>query len=209
MGKGNYTFYETNNDLRIGGSLIPKDILLSYPVPNLLPTMGTGLTPEQNRIVSDINKYLEDARNISLEPSRYDKDRRNFYALSMALFALSNRLIDLGRETVYFRGYAGPEEEIKNKVIFKRLSDHQVIDSVARQDLMRLVDFRNRCSHHFHEVTKEDLIQVSESLPRYEMFTQAMRAELLRTSRITRRQMILAAGIILLISVIAFIFLFS
>ena len=167
--------------------------------------MGTGLTPEQNRIISDISQYLGDARSISLQPSRSDRDRRNYYALSMVLFALSNRLIDLGRETVYFRGYAGPDEEIKNKVIFKRLSDHNVIEPGIRQDLIRMVDFRNRCSHHFHEMTKEELIQVCNSLPQYEAFTQAMQAELLRTSMITRRQMILAAGIILLLVLIAVI----
>ncbi|MFH0966291.1 MAG: HepT-like ribonuclease domain-containing protein [Methanobacteriota archaeon] len=171
--------------------------------------MGTGLTPEQNRIISDIKQYLDDARSISLEPSRYDRDRRNYYALSMVLFALSNRLIDLGRETVYFRGYAGPEEEIKNKVIFKRLSDHQVIDPRARQDLMRLVDFRNRCSHHFHELTKEDLIQVSESLPRYEKFTHTMREELLRTTLLSKKQIVLVAGFIMVLVLIALILWFS
>lgn len=209
MGKGNYTFFEINPGLRSENQRTSKDILLSSPMPTVLPTMGTRLTPEQNRIVSDIRQYLEDARNISLDPSRHDRDRRNYYALSMVLFALSNRLIDLGRETVFFRGYAGPEEEIKNKVIFKRLCDHRVIDPATRQDLMRLVDFRNRCSHHFHEVTKEELLQISESLPGYEKFTQAMREELLRTCLITKQQVILAAGIILLISVIAFFLLFS
>jgi uncharacterized protein YutE (UPF0331/DUF86 family) len=171
--------------------------------------MGNRLTPEQNRIIADINQYLEDARSIPLQPSRYDKDRRNFYALSMVLFAFSNRLIDLGRETVYFRGYAGPEEEVKNKVIFKRLSDNNVIDPGIRQDLIRLVDFRNRCSHHFHEVTKEDLIEVIGSFPRYEMFVEKMREELTRTSLITRKQIIIVAGILLIIIVIVLFFVLS
>jgi uncharacterized protein YutE (UPF0331/DUF86 family) len=178
-------------------------------MPNLIPTMGADLTPEQNRIVSDISQYLKDARSISLEPSRYDRDRRNYYALSMVLFALSNRLIDLGRETVYFRGYAGPEEEIKNKVIFKRLSDYNVIDPASRQDLIRLVDFRNRCSHHFHEVTKEELIQIRESLPGYEAFTRTMEEELLRTGLISKRQMVYIAGFVLFLILIILLFLFS
>ncbi|HWQ67448.1 MAG TPA: HepT-like ribonuclease domain-containing protein [Methanospirillum sp.] len=171
--------------------------------------MGSGLTPEQNRIFSDIRQYLEDARSITLTPSRYDRDRRNFYALAMVLFALANRLIDLGGETVYSRGYAAPDEDLKNKVIFKRLSDHQVIDLATRQDLIHLVDFRNRCSHHFHEVSKEDLIMVMDALPRYESFVITMREELSRTSIISRRQAMIIAGIILLVCVILLVLFFS
>ncbi|MDD1728114.1 MAG: DUF86 domain-containing protein [Methanospirillum sp.] len=171
--------------------------------------MGHGLTPEQNKIISDINQYCEDAHSISQQPGRNDRDRRNFYALSMVLFALANRLIDLGRETVYFRGYAGPEEEIKNKVIFKRLSDYDIIDPATRQDLIRLVDFRNQCSHHFHEVTKEDLKEVLDSLPRYESYLLLMREELAKTTLITRKQMILIVGIVLFVCVIAILLIFS
>ncbi len=171
--------------------------------------MGSGLNPEQGKIISDINQYLEDARSISIQQTRQDRDRRNFYALSMVLFALANRLIDLGRETVYFRGYAGPEEEIRNKAIFKRLSDYDVIDPATRQDLIMLVNFRNQCSHHFHEVTKEDLNGVLESFPRYEAYVIRMRDELSRTNMITRRQAILLTGIVLLICILVVYFLFG
>jgi len=171
--------------------------------------MGSRLTPEQGKILSDINQYLEDARSISLQQTRQDRDRRNFYALSMVLFALANRLIDLGRETVYFHGYAGPEEEIRNKAIFKRLSDYNVIDPATRQDLILLVNFRNQCSHHFHEITKEDLKEVMDSLPRYEFYALLMREELSRTNLITRKQMVLAAGIVLLVCILVVIFLFG
>lgn len=159
--------------------------------------MGRSLSPEQNRIFGDIRQYMDDAQSISLTPSRYDKDRRNFYALSMVLFALANRLIDLGRETVYFRGYAGPEEELKNKVIFKRLSDYGIIDPAIRQDLIRLVDFRNQCSHHFHEVSKEDIRYILDSFPRYEIFIHTMAEELARSGELTKKQKILITGIIL------------
>ena len=161
--------------------------------------MGAGLSPEQNKIIADIRQYITDAGAIRLQPSRYDRDRRNFYALSMVLFALANRLIDLGREAVYSRGYAGPDEELKNKVVFRRLADHRIIDPATRQDLLRMVDFRNRCSHHFHELTKEELMEISDALPRYEVFVADMTRELERTAPVTKRQLILAAGIVLLL----------
>jgi uncharacterized protein YutE (UPF0331/DUF86 family) len=169
--------------------------------------MSNGLSQEQGKIISDINQYLEDTKSISLQQTRQDRDRRNFYALSMVLFALANRLIDLGRETVYSRGYAGPEEEIRNKAIFKRLSDYDVIDPATRQDLIMLVNFRNQCSHHFHEVTKQDLNEIVESLPRYEAYVTLIRNELNRTGIITRKQMILVTGILLLVFILVIIFL--
>jgi uncharacterized protein YutE (UPF0331/DUF86 family) len=171
--------------------------------------MNIHLTPEQRKIISDIYQYLEDAHSISLGQTHYDRDHRNFYALSMVLFALSNRLIDLGREAVYTRGYADTEEEIRNKAVFKRLSDYNVIDPATRQDLIMLVNFRNQCSHHFHEVTKEDLKDVMTSLPRYEAYVLLMREELNRKSLITRKQMILATGIVLLVCIFVLVFLFG
>lgn len=171
--------------------------------------MGGSLSPEQNRILSDIRQYMEDAQSISLTPSRFDKDQRNFYALSMVLFALANRLIDLGRETAYSRGYAGPEEELKNKVIFKRLSDYGIIDPALRQDLIRLVDFRNRCSHHFHEVSKEDIRYTLDSFPRYEIFIHTMAEELAHKGELTKKQKILITGIILGILIILLVLFFA
>jgi uncharacterized protein YutE (UPF0331/DUF86 family) len=166
--------------------------------------MGHGCNPEQELMLSDISRYFEDAKGIPLDTTRRDRDKRNFYAVSMVLFALSNRLIDLGKEVVYSRGYAGPEEELKNKVIFKRLADHHVIDSSLKLELIRLVDFRNRCSHHYHEVTKEDLIRLIGSFPRYEVFVDLMREELFRTNQIPLQRIALVAGIVLLI-VLAFL----
>lgn len=170
--------------------------------------MGTGLPPEQNRIFSDISHYLDDTKSISEQSIHHDRDNRNFYALSMVLFALSNRLIDLAREVVYCRGYAKPEEQLKNKVLFKRLSDYNIIDSSLKQELIRLVDFRNLCSHHFQEVTKNDLIWVMESLPQYEIFVIQMREELFRKNQITAKKILLAAGVVVLVILILLLLLF-
>ncbi len=168
--------------------------------------MTAGVTPEQGRIITDIRQYCEDARNIRLEPSRYDRDRRNYYALSMVLFALSNRLIDLGREALYAKGYAGPDEEVRNKAIFKRLSDYQVIDPSTRQELIRLVDFRNRCSHHYHEVTREELLEIRDTIPQYEQYVNDITEELNKNTILSKKQMILVAGIIIGILILVSVF---
>jgi len=52
------------------------------------------------KIISDIEKYFRDLKELKIEKIEDLKDKRNFYALSMALFSILNRTIDLGSEIV-------------------------------------------------------------------------------------------------------------
>ena len=52
------------------------------------------------RIISDIEKYLRDLEELDIKEARDLADKRNFYAISMVLFSILNRTIDLGEELV-------------------------------------------------------------------------------------------------------------
>ncbi len=67
-------------------------------------------------IISDIYRYLDDLERMELADMRDLDDIKNFYAVSMILFTLINRVIDLGDEIVTSRnlGVPGTYREIFN-----------------------------------------------------------------------------------------------
>ena len=66
------------------------------------------------KIISDIYRYLDDLEKIEPKDLSDLDDIRNFYAVSMILFTLINRTIDLGDEIVTSRnlGVPGTYQEI-------------------------------------------------------------------------------------------------
>jgi uncharacterized protein YutE (UPF0331/DUF86 family) len=144
-------------------------------------------------IIRDIRQYFEDANQIFSRKRRYDNDRRDFYARSMVIFAISNRIIDLAREVTSISGYSYPEEKIRNKVFFKRLNDRQVIDFNMRQEMIDLVNFRNRISHHFFEITDDELDKHYKKFPHYKEFVLLMEHEIERKT--TEKRILMGLGV--------------
>ncbi len=68
------------------------------------------------KIISDIYRYLDDLERMEIKDPRDLDDIKNFYAVSMILFTLINRVIDLGDEIVTSRnlGVPGTYREIFN-----------------------------------------------------------------------------------------------
>ncbi|RZN42852.1 MAG: hypothetical protein EF813_01060 [Methanosarcinales archaeon] len=60
------------------------------------------------KIMSDIYRYLDDLEKIEPKDLSDLDDIRNFYAVSMILFTLINRTIDLGDEIVTSRNLGVP-----------------------------------------------------------------------------------------------------
>ena len=54
------------------------------------------------KIISDIYRYPDDLERIEIKDPRDRDDMRNFYAVSMILSTLINRVIDLGDEIGVF-----------------------------------------------------------------------------------------------------------
>ena len=159
-------------------------------------------------ILCDIRHYQEDAESIFRRKERFDQDRRDFYARTMVLFALTNRIMDLAREVSLIRGYISTEEQVKNKVFFKRLHDHGVISWEMRQQMIDSVNFRNRISHHFYEVTRDEIEKAYGMLPVYNEFILIMEQELALSER-EKKNMIILAGTALILLVILLLWHFS
>jgi len=83
-------------------------------------------------------------------------DIKNFYAVSMILFTLINRVIDLGDEIVTSRNLGVPGTY---REIFNLLERGKVIDKELASDLSNLVYQRNILAHEYHNLTAKDVFR--------------------------------------------------
>ena len=109
------------------------------------------------KIISDIEKYLRDLEELKIKKIEDLEDKRNFYALSMALFSALNRTIDLGSEIVMANNLGIPSTY---RDIFKLLSKNEFIDKALEKELSRLVFYRNLLSHEYYDLTDKDIFDL-------------------------------------------------
>ena len=109
------------------------------------------------KIISDIEKYLRDLEELKIKKIEDLEDKRNFYALSMALFSALNRTIDLRSEIVMANNLGIPSTY---RDIFKLLSKNGFIDKTLEKELSRLVFYRNLLSHGYYDLTDKDIFDL-------------------------------------------------
>ena len=112
--------------------------------------MDTGYNIERfGSIFSDIRKYLLDLEELDIRGEEDLIDKRNFYATSMILFSLLNRVFDLGSEMAISHNTGIPSS---NREIFVLLQKDGLISRELGRELMGLVTFRNLLSHEYHGI---------------------------------------------------------
>lgn len=124
------------------------------------------------KIVSDIYRYLDDLEEIKPKDLHDLDDIRNFYAVSMILFTLINRTIDLGDEIVTSRNLGVPGTY---REIFSLLERGGVIDKKLASDLSNLVYRRNILAHEYYDLTTEDIFDVYHMMPVVRVFVERVK----------------------------------
>ena len=128
------------------------------------------------KIISDIEKYLRDLEELKIKKIEDLEDKRNFYALSMALFSALNRTIDLVSEIVMANDLGIPTTY---RDIFKLLSKNGFIDKTLEKELSRLVFYRNLLSHEYYDLTDKDIFDLLGRIVVIKQFVEKIK-ELLR-----------------------------
>lgn len=103
------------------------------------------------KIITDIEKYLKD---LALLNPKELNDLKTYYASSMLLFAIANRIIDLGDAIVTGGEFGFPS---KYREIFAILLKQGIIAKDMENKLSDLVYYRNLLSHEYTDVKPEDV----------------------------------------------------
>jgi len=123
-------------------------------------------------IFSDIQRYLKDFEDLGIHSVHDLHDKRNFYASSMVLFSLLNRLFDLGSEMAIAHnlGIPGTYREI-----FVLLRKNGFIEDDLAHEMIGLVTYRNLLSHEYHGISEETLFNLTKKIASIRQFVVIMK----------------------------------
>ena len=124
------------------------------------------------KIISDIERYFRDLEGLSIKNVEDLEDRKDFYAISMVLFSILNRAIDLGDEIVMANNLGMPSTY---KEIFRLLTRNEFIGKDMGEELSNLVFYRNLLSHEYYDLTEEDVFEVFKKISIVKKFVERIK----------------------------------
>jgi uncharacterized protein YutE (UPF0331/DUF86 family) len=140
--------------------------------------MGKNVRYDEERIgtlFSDINKYIGDFEELDILQLQDLHDKRNFYAVSMVLFSLLNRVFDLGSEMAIANNLGIPSTY---REIFVLLGKKDLIDHDLEKNMIELVTYRNLLSHEYHGITEENLFDLTKRIETIKKFVELMQKKI-------------------------------
>jgi uncharacterized protein YutE (UPF0331/DUF86 family) len=129
-------------------------------------------------ICSDIKRYMDDLDQLNIRKAADLSDKRNFYAVSMILFSLLNRVIDLGSEMTIAHDLGVPKSY---REIFVLLWKNNFIDENYAKEMSRLVTYRNLLSHEYQGITPEKVFELTKKVVIIKKFAQLMQEQIMET----------------------------
>jgi uncharacterized protein YutE (UPF0331/DUF86 family) len=126
-------------------------------------------------IVSDIERYLEDLGELNISTQKDLNDKRNFYAVSMVLFTLLNRVFDLGNEVSIAHNMGIPSTY---REIFTLLRKNGCISDNLSHEMIGLVTYRNLLSHEYHGIDEEKLFLLTTKIGTIREFVDQMQKKI-------------------------------
>ena len=127
-----------------------------------------------NFIVEDINIYFEKLRKIAPTKENLNNDEK-FLSTSMASFQILNRMIDLADEIVKIEKIGYP---LQIKDLFTFLEEKNIIDKKLERKLKDLVISRNKFSHRYGNINKEEILLILKELDSVKNFIKVILAHL-------------------------------
>jgi uncharacterized protein YutE (UPF0331/DUF86 family) len=128
-------------------------------------------------IIISIERYFSDLESIKAWTEKDLKDRRNFYSVSMIIFSILNRALDLGEEVITAEKLGTPSTY---KDIFFLLMKGGVINKDMKESLSELSSYRNLFSHEYYSFTEKDVLAALKKISVVKEFVKRVKARVSR-----------------------------
>jgi len=113
------------------------------------------------KIIKDIEKYFFEMESLDINQLSDLEDKKNYHAISMVLFTIINRTIDLGNEVVMANKFGMPSTYTD---IFRILWRNKIINSKMQKEISDLIRYRNRLSHEYQDLSEEEIFGIFERI---------------------------------------------
>jgi uncharacterized protein YutE (UPF0331/DUF86 family) len=129
--------------------------------------------PRIASIISDMEFYIERIRRMKISAVQ-DLDELRFYASSMIMFNILNRMMDLAGEIVASNNFGNAESYLKLFIILER---EKIIDKKMLSPLDELVKLRNNFSHQYEKIDETSILEGIRKLKIIEDFIEEVKRE--------------------------------
>ncbi len=126
------------------------------------------------KIVSDTEKYLAELKGYNLKKEDL-KESKNYNASSMLLFAILNRLIDLGSEIISEENLGAPNTY---RDIMLILAKANIINKQQAEKINKLVSKRNVFAHFYEDISELELFKMIQEIYLVEDFLRTIKKRL-------------------------------
>src|SRR3989344_89906 len=103
------------------------------------------------KIIADIEKYVRELKSFDIRKQSDLSDAKTYHATSMVVFAILNRLIDLGSEIISAENLGAPNTYSD---IMPALAKANVINKESASELNKLIQKRNVLAHFYDDIKR-------------------------------------------------------
>jgi uncharacterized protein YutE (UPF0331/DUF86 family) len=126
-------------------------------------------------IIQDIEVYRKKLIEFNIKTKKDLEDDKNYYSSSMIVFNIINRLIDLAEEIVRQKNLI---VAFKYKDFFDSLLQSKLISKKTSEGCKELITLRNKISHRYGKVTKEEILESIKKVDIIEDFIEEVKKNL-------------------------------
>lgn len=129
------------------------------------------------KVISDIEKYTKEIEGFGIKDAKDLKDIKTLRATSMDLFAILDRLIDLGNEIISAESLGAPNTY---QDIMPILAKAGIMNKAQADKLNELVKKRNLLAHFYEEIREKELMEIIKSLPEVNLFVLLIKKRVMK-----------------------------
>lgn len=113
-------------------------------------------------MIRDIEGYLNDLSTIDVSSKKDLEEKETYYAVSMIIFQIMNRTIDIGNEVISGSGKFPLPGSYKET--FEILSENKIITSKTATRMSQLMKFRNAIAHEYYRITADEIFKLKNDI---------------------------------------------
>jgi uncharacterized protein YutE (UPF0331/DUF86 family) len=127
------------------------------------------------KIVSDVEKYTKDLEEMSIRTADDLTKMEKYYATSMIMFSLLNRVIDLAQEVVVGRKLGMPSSY---REVFRILRERSFISKEMLVEMEKFVELRNALSHEYYRISSGEIFRAVKNIGVVRKFVEDMKRKI-------------------------------
>ncbi len=126
-------------------------------------------------MLKDVERYFSDLNLIHLENRKELEIPEKRYAISMLIFSIMNRIIDISNEVLIGSSLQVPGTY---KDSFEILANAKIISYPTSEKMINLAKFRNIIAHEYYRLSNEELYSLKKKIFDVEKFLEEIRRHL-------------------------------